>query len=258
MSEGPPRGTLSDVERAKSELQTFVYHVSHDFQEPLRALSGFSKILAQRTREKLSDKEREFLAHIVNGAEQAQAMLCGLLDYSRVEIKGGPLEPTASAETAQAAIRRLSDVIREAGAEVTCGALPMVAADPVQLEEVFAQLLDNAIKFRREEPPRIRISAELIDEPGLRDRDGARPRGLRPWRFSVRDNGIGIPPGDLSRVFEVFQRLHARGEYPGIGMGLTVSARIIERHGGEMGVRSEPGVGSTFYFTVFGPGVAES
>ena len=257
MSEGPPRGTLSDVERAKSELQTFVHHVSHDFQEPLRALSGFSKILAQRAREKLSDKEREFLVHIVNGAEQAQAMLSGLLDYSRVEIRGGALEPTESTEIAQAAIRRLSKVIREAGAEVTCGSLPMIAADPVQMEQVFVQLLDNAIKFRREEPPRIQISADLLDELSVSG-DGSTPtEGPRFWRFSVRDNGIGISPRDLSRVFEVFQRLHARGEYPGIGMGLTVSTRIIERHGGEMGVHSEPGVGSTFFFTVSDQGATE-
>jgi light-regulated signal transduction histidine kinase (bacteriophytochrome) len=158
-----------------------------------------------------------------------------LLKYSRVGTTGGDFEPASAAAALERALSNLRSAIDESGAVVTSDSLPQVVADPTQMSQLLQNLVGNAIKFRRREPPRIHVAAV---------------RGDGEWTFSVRDNGIGVPVEHRERIFQVFQRLHTRAEYPGTGIGLAVAKRIVERHGGRIWVESEPGEGSTFSFTL--------
>jgi light-regulated signal transduction histidine kinase (bacteriophytochrome) len=154
----------------------------------------------------------------------------------RIETRAKPLVPTDAAEIVADALRLMDAAIREADATVTVGELPTVMADAAQLAQVFANLVGNAIKYRRPDvPPEIRISAE-------------RHGGM--VEFAVRDNGIGIDEEYFDRIFVIFQRLHTRDEYPGTGIGLAVVRKIVERHGGRVRVESAPDEGSTFFFTL--------
>ncbi len=164
-----------------------------------------------------------------------QRLISDLLTYSRIDTRGKYFEKVDSRSALGQAIANLRATIEENKAVITNDDLPEVIADETQLIQVFQNLIGNAIKFRSSDPPRIHISAEL--------------KG-KEWLFSVRDNGIGIDPRYFDRIFIIFQRLHSRDEYPGTGIGLTLCKRIIERHGGKIRVESEPGKGSTFYFTI--------
>jgi light-regulated signal transduction histidine kinase (bacteriophytochrome) len=165
-------------------------------------------------------------------------MVRSLLDLSRVGTQGQKIAPTDTEAVLERTLKALRRTIEEAGAEVTHDPLPTVMADEAQLAQVFQNLISNAIKFRREDvPPRVHISARRQDDQ---------------WRFSIADNGIGVDPEQADRIFEVFQRLHTRDEYEGTGIGLALCERILERHNGRIWVESEPGEGSTFYFTLSG------
>lgn len=164
-----------------------------------------------------------------------QALINDLLAYSRVGTRGKPFVPADCAAVLAGVLADLNVALQESGAVVTHAALPSVRADATQLMQLFQNLIANAIKFRGERPPEIRVGAE---------------RGAGEWVFSVRDNGIGIEPQYFERVFGVFQRLHTRREYPGTGIGLAICKKIVERHGGRIWVESQPGQGSTFYFTL--------
>jgi PAS domain S-box-containing protein len=225
----------ADLERSNKELEQFAYVASHDLQEPLRMVSSYVQLLAQRYEAQLDDKARKYIGYAVDGAVRMQQLIEDLLLYSRAGTRGGPLEPTDSLAALDGAVQNLAKAIEEKGASITHGDLPVVRADAPQLTQVFQNLLSNAVKFRGEAPPRIHVSAE--DNGSV-------------WTFSVRDNGIGIEPQYADRVFVIFQRLHTRQEYAGTGIGLAVCQRIIERHGGRIWFESEPGVGSTFYFTI--------
>jgi PAS domain S-box-containing protein len=226
----------AELERSNRELEQFAYAVSHDLQAPLRTISGFLNLLAKRYRGQLDDRGEEYIERIMNADQRMQAMIQALLNLSRVESRGEPLAPT-DVETILAHARlALDHAIETSGAEISHDPLPTVSADATQLTQVFQNLIANAIKFRREDvPPRIHVSAERRGDE---------------WVFSVADNGIGIDPAQADRIFQVFQRLHTEEEYPGIGIGLALCKRIVERHGGRIWVAAAPGEGATFKFTL--------
>lgn len=227
----------NELERSNQDLQQFAYVASHDMQEPLRMVKSYLQLLAQRYEGKLDSEADEFIGYAVDGAARMQRMIDDLLAYSRVQTKGKEFAP-ADCETAlDGALRNLQLAIQESHAEITRDPLPTISADHAQLCQLFQNLVGNALKFHGQEPPRIHIAAER--------RDGA-------WLFSVRDNGIGVPPDRAGEVFTIFKRLHSRGEYPGSGIGLAVCKRIVERHGGRIWVEAA-NPGATFYCTMTVP-----
>lgn len=237
MGEREPIGQGSDDELAacRRELDEFSSAVSHDLQQPLTAITGYLDLLERRYEGRLGDDADEFIRYAEEGAARLQEMIGDLLAYSRVTTRGEPIRLSDSGRALGEALSSLSLVIQHTGAQVAHGPLPEVMADDRQLVELLRHLVDNAIKFRGEAPPRVSVSAQ---------------RRKSQWCFSVRDNGIGIEPKDQVRIFTVFGRLHAVGEYPGTGMGLAVAKKIVERHGGRIWVESEPGKGSSFLFTL--------
>ena len=198
-------------------------------------VANFTQLLADRYRDKLDQDGVDFVAYAVDGATRMQRLIQDLLMYSRVGTRGKSFEQTDCNEVLGAAIANLQVAIEESGAVVGHDELPTVMADGSQLAQLFQNLVGNALKFRSETPPRVHVSA-------VRKGTG--------WVFSVRDNGIGIDSQFGERIFVIFQRLHARGEYPGTGIGLALCKKIVERHGGRIWVESEIGKGSTFFFTI--------
>jgi PAS domain S-box-containing protein len=223
-----------ELKRSNADLEQFAYAASHDLQEPLRVVAGFVKLLEKRYKKKLDEKADEFIGHTIDGVTRMRALIKDLLEYSQVGTKGTRFTDTDCTVMIGRAISNLRMAIEESGAAVTHDDLPHIMGDATQLVRLFQNLIGNAIKFRRKEKPQIHISAK-------REEHG--------WLFSVRDNGIGIEPESAERIFIIFQRLHARGEYPGTGIGLAVCKKIVERHGGRIWVESEPGHGSTLCFT---------
>lgn len=226
--------TVEELRRSNEELKQFAYIASHDLQEPLRMIASYLQLIERRYKGKLDKDADEFIAFAVDGASRLQNMIIGLLAYSRVGTKGKPFEEINCSEVLGDAISNLKIAIEESGALVTADRLPVIKADAGQLIQVFQNLMANAIKFRLEDPPRIHVSAVQKETE---------------WVFSVRDNGIGIAPEYKDRIFNIFQRLHGK-EYPGVGIGLSLCRRIVERHGGRIWFESETGKGTTFYFTI--------
>ena len=229
--------TIDRLEESNERLEQFAYAASHDLQEPLRMVSSYLRLLENRYGDALDDDGLEFLDFAVDGADRMRAMIDSLLEYSRI-TRGDPPEPTDVGAVLEDVLADLQLRLEETDATVTVDDLPTVTADPDQLGHVFRHLLTNALEYSGDDPPRIRVGAERAD--------GA-------WRFSVADNGIGIDPAYQNRIFDVFEQLHAgrdATERGAGGIGLAMCERIVERHGGEIWVESEPGEGSTFYFTV--------
>ena len=227
--------SLIDLERSNRELEQFASVASHDLQEPLRMISSYTQLLAKRYGSQLDDQAKKYVNYTVDGAVRMQALINDLLSYSRVGTRGRPLAATDSHAVLGEALRNLAVMIGESHTLITNDDLPTVRTDASQLVLVFQNLIANAIKFRRAELSRIHVSAQN--------------RG-HEWVFAVRDNGIGIAPQHAERVFVIFQRLHTRAEYPGTGIGLAVCKRIVERHSGKIWFESEPGHGTTFFFSL--------
>ncbi|WP_207591845.1 ATP-binding protein [Halomontanus rarus] len=219
------------LEASNERLEQFAYAVSHDLQEPLRMVSSYLQLLEGRYADVLDEDGEEFLAFAVDGAERMKTMIDGLLEYSRVETQGDPLESVDLDAVLEDVLEDLQFRIEETDAEVESEPLPTVEGDPGQLRQLFQNLLSNAITYSGDEPPRVDISAS---------RDGDERV------VSVSDEGIGIDPDDQPYIFEVFQRLHTHDEYEGTGIGLALCKRIVERHGGDIWVDSDPGEGATF------------
>jgi signal transduction histidine kinase len=241
------KGYAAELERSNQELEQFAYIASHDLQEPLRMVASYTQLLAQRYRGKLDSDADEFIAYAVDGATRMQGLINDLLTYSRIGTSGKDFEPTDCEAVFDRTLDNLQRAVEESGAKITHDPLPTVMADDMQLGQLFQNLIGNAIKFRSEEHPSIHVSCERIEESAIGNRQSAMNKG---WVFSVRDNGIGIDPEFTGRIFIIFQRLHKRGEYTGTGIGLAVCKKIVERHGGQIWVESDPGKGSTFYFTI--------
>lgn len=226
----------SELTRSNAELQQFAYVASHDLQEPLRAVAGCVQLLEQRAKGQIDAKSDEYIRHAVEGCLRMQALIEDLLALSRIGAKSKPPVPTDCGPVLQAAIANLAVPVRESGAAVTNDPLPVIPMDPTLMAQVFQNLIANAIKFRSpSRTPAVHVSAA---------RDG------KAWRFSVKDNGIGIEKQYFERIFRVFQRLHTREEFPGSGIGLAVCEKIVVHHGGRIWLESEVDRGTTFYFTV--------
>ncbi|WP_222919163.1 PAS domain S-box protein [Natrinema sp. SYSU A 869] len=223
------------LEESNERLEQFAYAASHDLQEPLRMITSYLQLIEDRYADDLDEDGQEFIDYAVDGAERMREMIDGLLEYSRVETQGEPFEPV-DLDAILADVREdLQFCIDERDAEITADDLPRVVGDASQLRQVFQNLLSNAIEYSGDEPPRIHISVE---------------RAGRNWELTVRDEGIGIEPDDQDRIFQVFQRLHSREDHAGTGIGLALCHRIVERHGGEIRVDSDPGEGAAFSFTL--------
>ena len=229
------RETVERLKTSNERLEQFAYAASHDLQEPLRMVSSYLQLIEQRYGDELDDDGQEFLTFAVDGADRMRNMILSLLEYSRVESSNRPME-SVDLDAVLADVRAdLQGRIAEHDAEITADSLPAVKGDARQLQQVFQNVLDNAITYRGNESPRIEISAERDDEK---------------WIVSVQDEGIGIDPGDTDRIFQVFQSLHPPGEYSGTGIGLALCERIVERHGGDIWVDATPDEGATFSFTL--------
>ena len=226
---------LAELHRSNQELEQFAYMVSHDLQEPLRMVASYTQLLERRYKDQLDANAHEFIGYAVDGARRMQGFIQDILQYSRVGTHGRPFERLPVGRLVRQALDNLRVAIEEKGAQVVCGEMPELDADPVQLGQLFQNLIGNALKFSGAGPMRIEIDAVW--------REGV-------WEFVVRDNGIGIEPEAVERIFVIFQRLHTRQEYHGSGIGLAICKRIVERHGGRIWVESQPGKGSSFYFTL--------
>lgn len=223
------------LERSNQELEQFAYIASHDLQEPLRMIASYTQLLARRYGGQLDERAGKYIHYVTDGARRMQSLISDLLDLSRVGTRGKPLRPVECASVLDHVLQSMRVALQERDAEVTCDALPAVMADEVQLAQLLQNLISNGIKFNRDTRPRIHISAE---------RQGS------AWILAIRDNGIGIEEKYLEAVFLAFRRLHARDEYPGTGIGLAISKKIVERHGGRIWVTSKPGEGSTFHVSL--------
>jgi signal transduction histidine kinase len=226
---------VKELARSNAELEQLAYVASHDLQEPLRMVSSYTQLLAKRYQGQLDSDADKFIAYAVDGANRMQRLIQDLLAYSRVGKGQKDLVETSSEAALQHALTNLSQAITENNAVITHDPLPPVVINEVQLTQLFQNLVANAIKYHGPEVPRIHVFSSTKD---------------KELTFFVQDNGIGISAQYFERIFVMFQRLHARDEFSGTGIGLAISKKIIERHGGRISVESEPGKGSTFSFSL--------
>ena len=230
------RRQQQELANSNDQLQQFAYVASHDLQEPLRMVSSYLQLLQRRYSGKLDSNADEFIGFAVDGAKRMQALINDLLAYSRVGTRGGDFVSVDLNVTLKRIVKDLEVLIADTGAAVGFADLPTVSGDPSQLTQLFQNLVANGIKFRKPgAAPHVSIEAHRV-------------RGA--WEFVVRDDGIGIEPQYFDRIFQIFQRLHTRDEYPGTGIGLAICKRIVDRHGGSIRVESTPGEGSAFVFTL--------
>ena len=229
------RQSEQELRRSNDELARFAYVASHDLQEPLRMVASYVQLLSKRYKGKLDSDADDFIGFALDGALRMQQLIADLLAFSRVGAGVAPASPTDANLVLDRVRANLQLVIDESGATLTAGPLPTLPVDAGQLEHLLQNLVANALKFHGAAAPTVDVSAA---------------RAGPDWHFQVRDNGIGIEPQYLERIFVIFQRLHGREQYEGTGMGLAITKKIVELHGGRIWVTSTPGQGSIFHFTL--------
>jgi len=226
----------SELQRANEDLEQFAFSASHDLQEPLRSINIYSELLATRHSETLNEDAKRFLAHVRNGATRMELLVRDLLTYTQVTKIEQPPETADANEALSSALDNLEGAISETGAKISAASLPSLPVHGMHLQQIFQNLIGNAIKYRSpERRPIVHVAAE---------RQNAR------WIFAVSDNGIGIDPEYQENIFGLFKRLHTSDEYSGTGIGLAICRRIVDRYHGRIWVESEPGRGSTFRFSL--------
>jgi chemotaxis family two-component system sensor kinase Cph1 len=230
------KAQAKELQRSNADLEEFAFVASHDLQEPLRNVTGCVQLLGKKCEGKLDPDADKFMGYTLESVARMRDLIDDLLTYSRVGTKGTAFEQTDCEQVLDQVVANLAATIDQAGAVITRDPLPTISGDPRQLVQVFQNLIANAIKFHQNgQAPTVHVSAV---ESG------------HQWTFAVKDSGIGIERQYLDRIFMVFQRLHRKAEYEGTGIGLAIVKKIVNRHGGEVWVESEPGVGTTFFFTL--------
>lgn len=224
-----------ELQRSNQDLETFAYTASHDMQEPLRKVVMFLSLLKDKYKDKLDDEAKEFIDIAMDGGTRMKQMISDLLEYARVGTSKASYELINLNLILKQSLADLQLKVEETHGEVTSDPLPTVLVDPKHIQQVFYNLLGNALKFHGHDAPKVHVSVKEKDNE---------------WVISVKDNGIGIDMNQVHRLFQLFQRLEGRGAYPGTGLGLAICKRIIERHGGKIWVESEVGKGSVFYFSI--------
>jgi signal transduction histidine kinase len=224
-----------DLSRANQDLEKFAYAASHDLQEPLRTVANFAELLNSRYSDRLDADGKEFIGYVLTGAQHMRKLVDDLLIYARVDADTPPPADVDCNAIVGELRNDLMAAITESGATIDCAPLHKVRGNPVQIKQVFSNLLTNAIKFRREGPPHIQIRSARQGDICI---------------ISVQDNGTGIPSKYLNRIFNMYERLHNTARYPGTGMGLALCKKIVERHHGRIWVESTEKAGSTFYFSL--------
>ncbi len=223
----------AELSRSNADLEKFAYVTSHDLQEPLSYISRYANLLQERG--DLDEDSERFMEHIIDSSKRLQSMVDDILEYSRVGTQDNEFELVNFGDLADTAARNMEKAFQEKHASYKRGELPVLHADDRQIKQLFQNLFSNALKFHGDRPPRILVTAKEKPEH---------------WEFAVQDNGIGLEKKDRKRIFDMFQRLHTSEEYPGTGIGLAVCRSIVERHGGTIRVKSIPGKGSIFAFTI--------
>ena len=238
-----------ELERSNRELQDFAFVASHDLQEPLRKIQAFGDRLRKVQAPKFDDQGRDYLERMHNAAGRMHTLINDLLMFSRVTTKAQPFAPTDLNKIASDVVSDLEARIEETGGKVDLRELPVIEADEMQMRQLFQNLIANALKFRRPDvPSEVKVSAETIK--AVAGGNGNEAAEADTVNIYVKDNGIGFDEKYLDRIFTPFQRLHGRNEYEGTGIGLAVCRKIVERHGGTLTARSEPGEGTTFVATL--------
>ncbi|MEN6459339.1 MAG: ATP-binding protein [Thermoguttaceae bacterium] len=224
----------AELARSNSELETFASVVAHDLRSPLLTISGYCQVIADEYGTKLDETAHEYFGQIVGAADRMNRLIDDLLQYSRAGCRSEPLKPVEMQSVLVEATANLEGLIRKHEAQIEIGQMPTVIGDGTQLVQLFQNLLGNAVKFRRKEPPKIRVAAAAETDR---------------WRFTVEDNGIGIAEDQFDRIFQTFQRLNGHA-YPGTGIGLAICQKIVQRHGGRIWLSSVVGQGTKFHFTL--------
>ncbi len=250
----------SELVRSNTELGQFAYVASHDLQEPLRMITGYLQLLERRYHNKLDGEASEFIRYAVEGAVRMKRLIEDLLALSRAGTQAASFRPIESKALFDTACNNLAVAIGESGATVTAGELPRIVADSGLLAQVFQNLIGNAIKFRSpDHHPHVSVSAQPSSEKSGAEKGSSEKsssekssseKGQDGYVFAVSDDGIGIEPHHMERIFGIFERLHSSDIYEGSGVGLAITRRILERHGGRIWVESKPGEGSTFFFFI--------
>lgn len=238
------------LERSNRELQDFAQVASHDLQEPLRKILSFGDRVKRQAGESLDAECRDYLQRMFNAANRMQTLITDLMTFSRVETKGQPFVKTDLGVIAREVSADLESRIEQTGGRVEIEELPTIDADPMQMRQLLQNLIGNSLKYHREGvPPQVRVYSQKLDARSPESMDEiALARQL--CQILVTDNGIGFDEKYLDRIFTVFQRLHKKGEYEGTGVGLAICRKIVDRHGGTITARSNPGQGTTFVVTM--------
>jgi light-regulated signal transduction histidine kinase (bacteriophytochrome) len=233
----------AELQASNRALEQFASVASHDLQEPLRKIQAFSDRLQSGYRQQLGSQGQDYVDRMSAAAARMRKLIDDLLSYSRVATRGQPFQQVNLRQVAGEVLDDLDERLRQTGGRVEVGELPTLSADPLQMRQLFQNLLSNALKFHRPNvPPVVAVSARLEEPPPDAENGQRGPK----WEISFRDNGVGFDQVYAERIFDLFQRLHSRDEYEGTGMGLAICKKIVERHGGTIAAHSSPDAGARF------------